>query len=249
MTSFLRKVMTGLALLVVGGLVIGGTMALASDRRRPAPWCRARRTRRRRASPAACDDDGTPDQGPGDVPVNGDQVSDDDDGTPDQGPGDFPFGDDEVGDDDDGTPDQGPGDFPFERRGRRRCHGHDGGDDDNSGPSENSGPGSDDSGHGSDDSGHGSDDDCSITDHPPRGRRRQPPRRRRPRHVRRTSIWPRWPTTRTARREPTGPHPSGPWTRSSSLGSPAPRRSPGSLVARTSRSATSPSSASPSTAE
>ena len=128
MTSFLRKVMTGLALLVVAGLVIGGTMALASNRSTGAAVSSS-------ASRSA-DDDGTPDQGPGDVPVNADdQVADDDDGTPDQGPGDFPFDDDEVGDD----------------------HGGHGTDDD-SGPSSNSGPGSDDSGHGSDDSGHGSDD-------------------------------------------------------------------------------------------
>ena len=130
MTSFLRKVMTGLALLVVGGLVIGGTMALASNRSTGAAVSSSA------SQTASVDDDGTADQGPGDVPVNADdQVADDDDGTPDQGPGDFPFDDDEVGDD----------------------HGGHGGDD-HSGPSENSGPGSDDSGHGSDDSGDGSDD-------------------------------------------------------------------------------------------
>ena len=127
MTSFLRKVMTGLALLVVGGLVIGGTMALASNRSTGVAVSSSA------SQTASVDDDGTADQGPGDVPVNADdQVADDDDGTPDQGPGDFPFDDDEVRDD----------------------HGG----DDHSGPSENSGPGSDDSGHGSDDSGHGSDD-------------------------------------------------------------------------------------------
>jgi hypothetical protein len=76
-------------------------------------------------TPGIGDDDGTADQGPGDVPVEGGFIGDDDDGTPDQGPGDFPFDDDR---DDDG-------------------------DDDNSGPSENSGPGStdDDSAHGGDD--------------------------------------------------------------------------------------------------
>ena len=131
MTSFLRKVMTGLALLAVGGLVIGGTMALASNRSTGATVSSSA------SQTASVDDDGPADQGPGDVPVNADdQVADDDDGTADQGPGDVPFDHDEVGDD----------------------HGHDVGDDDNSGPSENSGPGSDDSGHGSDDSGHGSDD-------------------------------------------------------------------------------------------
>jgi hypothetical protein len=130
MTSFLRKLMTGIALLVVGGLVIGGTMALASNRSTgDTVSSSASQTR-------SADDDGTPDQGPGDVPVNGDdQVADDDDGTPDQGPGDIPSDDDEVGDD----------------------HG-DHGADDSSGPSSNSGPGSDDGGHGSDDSGHGGDD-------------------------------------------------------------------------------------------
>ena len=136
MTSFFRKVMTGLALLVVGGLVIGGTMALASDQASTGVVVSSSSDSQTPSIGGSVDDDGTADQGPGDVPVNGDQVSNDDDGTPDQGPGDFPFGDDEFGDDD---------------------HGHDGGDDDNSGPSENSGPGSDDSGHGSDDSGHGSD--------------------------------------------------------------------------------------------
>jgi large repetitive protein len=153
MTSFLRKVMTGLALLVVGGLVIGGTMALASNRSTGAAVSSSA------SQTAGVDDDGTADQGPGDVPVNADdQVADDDDGTPDQGPGDFPFdGDDQVADDDDGTPDQGPGDFPFDDDEVGDDHGGHGGDD-HSGPSENSGPGSDDSGHGSDDSGHGSDD-------------------------------------------------------------------------------------------
>src|SRR5262245_34303887 len=111
MTSILRKVMTGVALLVVAGLVIGGTMALASNR---SPGAAVSTASTSQASVAGSgNDDGTPDQGPGDVPVNGgNAVADDDDGTPDQGPGDFPFADDEVGDDDDGTPDQGPGDFP-----------------------------------------------------------------------------------------------------------------------------------------
>jgi hypothetical protein len=77
MTSFLRKVMTGLALLIVGGLVIGGTMALASDQ----------------ASTGAVVSSSSDSQ----TPSIADSV--DDDGTADQGPGDFPF---EDGDDDDG---------------------------------------------------------------------------------------------------------------------------------------------------
>ncbi|NCF84238.1 MAG: hypothetical protein GWQ08_01730, partial [Verrucomicrobiaceae bacterium] len=53
------------------------------------------------------DDDGTPDQGPGDNPPAGGDNSPDDDKTPDQGPGDNP-----PASGDDGTPDQGPGDNP-----------------------------------------------------------------------------------------------------------------------------------------
>ena len=92
MTSFFRKVMTGLALLVVGGLVIGGTMALASDQASTGAVVSSSSDSQTPSIGGSVDDDGTADQGPGDVPVNGDQVSDDDDGTPDQGPGDFPFG-------------------------------------------------------------------------------------------------------------------------------------------------------------
>lgn len=137
-----RKVMAAVALLLVGGLVIGGTMAFAGDS--PSPSASTASTASASSAsetPAIGDDDGTADQGHGDVPVgtgdlsDGGQVSGDDDGTLDQGPGDFSFGDDDGDDrDDDAEEDQ---------------HG----DDDNSGPSENSGPGSvdDDSGHGSDD--------------------------------------------------------------------------------------------------
>ena len=80
----------------------------------------------------------------------------DDDGTADQGPGDVPRDDrTDAGDDDDGTPDQGPGDFP------RDDATEDGGHGSNSGPgSDSSGSGSG-SGSGDDDhsgSGSGSDD-------------------------------------------------------------------------------------------
>ena len=71
MTSFLRKVMTGLALLVVGGLVIGGTMALASNRSTGAAVSSSA------SQTARVDDDGTADQGPGDVPFDDDEVGDD----------------------------------------------------------------------------------------------------------------------------------------------------------------------------
>jgi hypothetical protein len=139
--QIVRKVMAA-ALLLVGGLVIGGTMAFAGDS--PSPSAAVASTASASSAsetPAMGDDDGTADQGHGDVlaaigaPAGGGQVSGDDDGTLDQGPGDFSFGDDDGDDrDDDAEEDQ---------------HG----DDDNSGPGENSGPGSvdDDSGHGSDD--------------------------------------------------------------------------------------------------
>jgi len=129
MTSIVRKVMTAVALLVVGGLVIGGTMAFAGGSPTPSAVVATSTS-----SAPGLSDDGTADQGPGDVPVNGGTIADDDD--------------------DDGTADQGPGDFPFEDDDRDGDeHGGDHGDDDNSGPSENSGPGStdDNSGHGGDD--------------------------------------------------------------------------------------------------
>ena len=99
MNSFLRKVMTGLALLVVGGLVIGGTMALASDQASTGAVVSSSSDSQTPSIAGSVDDDGTPDQGPGDFPF-GDEVGDDDDGTPDQGPGDFPFDDDDRDDDD-----------------------------------------------------------------------------------------------------------------------------------------------------
>ena len=129
MTSIVRKVMTAVALLVVGGLVIGGTMAFAGGSPTPSAVVATSTS-----SAPGLSDDGTADQGPGDVPVNGGTIADDDD--------------------DDGTADQGPGDFPFEDDDRDGDeHGGDHGDDDNSGPSENSGPGGtdDNSGHGGDD--------------------------------------------------------------------------------------------------
>lgn len=122
MTTIVRKVMTAVALLVVGGLVIGGTMAFAGGSPTPSAVVATSTS-----SAPGLSDDGTADQGPGDVPIDGGIIADDDDGTADQGPGDFGADDDRDGDD----------------------HG----DNDNSGPSENSGPGStdDNSGHGGDD--------------------------------------------------------------------------------------------------
>jgi hypothetical protein len=146
--QIVRKIMAVVALLLVGGLVIGGTMAIAGDS--PSPSTAVGSTASASSAgetPTIGDDDGTADQGHGDVPVEIGDLSDDglvsgdDDGTPDQGPGDFPFGDDDDDGDDDGDRDD---------EGDDDDHGD---DDDNSGPSENSGPGSvdDDSGHGSDD--------------------------------------------------------------------------------------------------
>ena len=68
MTSFLRKVMTGLALLVVGGLVIGGTMALASDQASTGAVVSSSSDSQTPSIAGSVDDDGTPDQGPGDFP-------------------------------------------------------------------------------------------------------------------------------------------------------------------------------------
>jgi hypothetical protein len=140
MHGIVRKVMTAVTLLVVGGLVIGGAMAFAGDSPTPSATI---------SSPqVSVSDDGTADQGPGDVPAE----LGDDDGTEDQGTGDVPAepSDDDAVGDDDGTPDQGPGDVPAADDDH---DGDDDGDDDNSGPSENSGPGStdDSSGHGEDD--------------------------------------------------------------------------------------------------
>jgi hypothetical protein len=146
--QIVRKVTAAVALLLVGGLVIGGTMAFAGDS--PSPSASVASTASASSAseiPSIGDDDGTADQGHGDVPVaigdlsDGGLVSGDDDGTPDQGPGDFSFGDDDGDDRDDDADDD------------------DDVNDDNSGPSENSGPGSvdDDSEH-DDDTGHGSDD-------------------------------------------------------------------------------------------
>lgn len=139
--QIVRKVIAAVALLLVGGLVIGGTMAFAGDS--PSPSASVASTASASSAsetPAIGDDDGTADQGHGDVPVGTGDLSGGglgsgvDDGTPDQGSGDFSFGDDDGDDRDDDADDEQ-------------------GDDDNSGPSENSGPGSvdDDSGHGSDD--------------------------------------------------------------------------------------------------
>ena len=72
MTNFFRKVMTGLALLVVGGLVIGGTMALASDQASTGAVVSSSSDSQTPSIGGSVDDDGTADQGPGDVPVNGD---------------------------------------------------------------------------------------------------------------------------------------------------------------------------------
>jgi hypothetical protein len=71
------------------------------------------------------DDDGTPDQGPGDFGVGGSGGgnSQDDDGTPDQGSGDAPGTPGSGSTDDDGTADQGRGDRGDDRND----------DDDNSG--------------------------------------------------------------------------------------------------------------------
>ena len=69
MNSFFRKVMTGLALLVVGGLVIGGTMALASDQPSTGAVVSSSSDSQTPSIAGSVDDDGTPDQGPGDVPV------------------------------------------------------------------------------------------------------------------------------------------------------------------------------------
>jgi hypothetical protein len=115
MTSIMRKLLTVVALLVAGGLVIGGTMAFASGSSTPI------------ASIAS--GSSTSSASGSEIPTPGASVG---------------------SDDDDGTPDQGPGDFPFEDGGADD-------DDDNSGPSENSGPGSVDD--DDDNSGHGGDED------------------------------------------------------------------------------------------
>jgi hypothetical protein len=134
MNGMVRKLMKALALLVVGGLVLGGTIAFAVGSGTPSALLStssASDSPTQNANPVVANDDGTADQGPGDVPVVGGNASTDDDGTADQGPGDANEIDDH-GDDD----------------------GHEAeGNHDNSGPSGNSGPGSvdDDSGHGEDD--------------------------------------------------------------------------------------------------
>jgi hypothetical protein len=134
MTEIVRKLMAGLALLVVGGLVLGGTIAFAGNSPSPSTAVSsssASDSPSRSVAPGTANDDGTPDQGPGDVPVVGGNASTDDDGTADQGPGDADgeHNDDHADEVEDGN-------------------------DDHSGPSENSGPGSvddDDSGHGEND--------------------------------------------------------------------------------------------------
>ncbi|MET1010817.1 MAG: hypothetical protein ABWY83_00410, partial [Actinomycetota bacterium] len=68
--QIVRKVMAAVALLLVGGLVIGGTMAFAGDS--PSPSASATSTASASSAsetPTIGDDDGTADQGPGDVPV------------------------------------------------------------------------------------------------------------------------------------------------------------------------------------
>ena len=133
MTELVRKLMKGLALLVVGGLVLGGTIAFAGGSPTPSAavsTSSASDPPTESSAPGAYNDDGTADQGPGDVPVVGGNASTDDDGTADRGPGDANEIDDHGEDD-----------------------GHEVEGDDNSGPSDSSGPGSvdDDSGHGDDD--------------------------------------------------------------------------------------------------
>ena len=84
MTSILRKLMTAIAVLVVGGSILGGTMALAGGSATPlastASGSSAERLRVGTPTPSASvgsdDDDGTPDQGSGDFPFEGEVGSD-----------------------------------------------------------------------------------------------------------------------------------------------------------------------------
>ncbi len=239
MTEIVRKLMVALALLVVGGLVLGGTMAFAGGSPTPSAAVSsssASDSPSQSVAPGTANDDGTPDQGPGDVPVVGgnastttmarrtrvpatsDGVEDDNDG--DDGEHNDDHGD-EVEDDRRrqlrSEREQRPGQRRRRLGSRRerltsRIHRREGGGAE---------------------------------------------RRRRPRSFREpaaadpsaASICPRWPTIRTPSDRPASvPHRWGRSTRSSSLASRAPRPSHGSLAARTSTSATSPSSGSPSTA-
>jgi hypothetical protein len=111
---FSRKVLAVIGAISAAAIVTGTAIAMAANDPAPAP-------------PASTvSDDGTADQGRGDVATE----------TPRPG-------------DDDGTPDQGPGDVPAEA-GEDGGHGGDSG-----GRNSDSGPGGDDGGHGSDDGGHG----------------------------------------------------------------------------------------------
>jgi hypothetical protein len=129
MNGIVRTLMKSLALLVVGGLMLGGTIAFAGGSGTPSAvvsTSSASDSPTQSATPGVVNDDGTADQGPGDASTVGGNASTDDDGTADQAPGDANEIDDHGDDDADEV------------------------DDDHSGSRENSGPGSleDDSGHG-----------------------------------------------------------------------------------------------------
>jgi hypothetical protein len=154
-----RRMLAIVGPLAIVAIVAGGAIAVATNSPSEAPVVSTSssetRTPNGRPSDGATstgavgDDDGTADQGPGDVPSQGvvpddEGAIDTDDGTADQGPGDV--GADDVGDEDDdarGADNSGPG--------------HAESDDDEAGPIENSGPGSvdDDQEQGDDESGEG----------------------------------------------------------------------------------------------